>query len=202
MSTNRARPRITDPHADLWWLPVGAGGHVVIHTSRWWELRRARREHRSPRPLFHAALEVFDGEARYAIEMTPAWGQPSGPRGVVSSGPVGLRWLGLSRFFRYEVRCWKDGTIPDRDHASGPPVRLPLSPADARALLGRVAAVPPLTWGRDVWGIGDMWNSNSLVSWLLCTSGIDAARLAPPADGSAPGWRCGIVAAERRDHRL
>lgn len=26
------------PHADPWWLPVGAGGHVVIHTSRWGEL--------------------------------------------------------------------------------------------------------------------------------------------------------------------
>lgn len=186
---------MTGPHADLWWLPVGAGGHVVIHTSKWWELLRARREHRSPRPLFHAALEVFDAETRHVIEMTPAWGQPAGSRGVVASGPVGLHWLGASRLFRYEVRCWKDGTIPDRDWAVGPPVGLRLSHVDAGALLRRVAAVPALTWGRDAFGIGDMWNSNSLISWLLHTSGVDAARLAPPPPGSAPGWRSGIAAA-------
>ncbi|MEP7763296.1 hypothetical protein [Sanguibacter sp. 25GB23B1] len=186
---------MTGPHVDLWWLPVGAGGHVVIHTSRWWELLRARREHRHPRPLFHAALEAFDGDGRYVIEMTPAWGQPAGSRGVVANGPVGAQRLGRLRSFRYEVRCWEDGTIPDKDWAVGPPARFALTPDDARALLGRVATVPPLTWGRDVLDVGDMWNSNSLVSWLLHTSGIDASDLAPPHGGSAPGWRSGIAAA-------
>ena len=186
---------MTSPAVDLWWLPVGAGGHVVVHTSRWWELFRAHREHRRPGPLFHAALEVFDGDCRSVIEMTPAWGQPPGSRGVVADGPVGVRWFGACRFLRYEVRCWKDGSIPDRDWAVGPPTRFALSPVDARTLLGRVATVPPLTWGRDAFGIGDMWNSNSLVSWLLHTSGIDARRLTPPDGGSAPGWHSGIAAA-------
>lgn len=193
---------MTDPHADLWWLPVGAGGHVVIHTSRWWELLHALREHRRARPLFHAALEVFDSEGRYVIEMTPAWGGPAGSRGVVADGPVGARWLGASRLFRYEVRCWRDGTIPDRDRATAPPTRLPLSAAAARALLTRVSEVPRLVWGRDAFGIKDMWNSNSLISWLLHISGIDAAQLTPPRDGSAPGWRSGLAAATAHDAPL
>lgn len=185
---------MTGPCADLWWLPVGAGGHIVIHTSRWWELFRARREHRHPRALLHAALEVFDGDARYVIEMTPAWGGRAPSRGVVATGPVGARWLGVSKLFRYEVRCWRDGDIPDRAWAVGPPIRFPLARSEARALLSRVPAVPRLTWGRDAFGIGDMWNSNSLVSWLLHTSGVDATRLDPPAGHTAPGWRSGIAA--------
>lgn len=189
---------MTEPHVALWWLPVGAGGHVVIHTSRWWELLNARREHRRARPLFHAALEVFDGDARHVIEMTPVWGGPAGSRGVVADGPVGARWLGASRLFRYEVRCWREGTIPDRAWALCPPTELRLSAGEVRALLARVSDVPRLVWGRDAFGVGDMWNSNSLISWLLHTSGIDAAQLTPPRGGSAPGWRSGIAAASAR----
>lgn len=186
---------MTPAYADLFWLPVGAGGHIVKHTSRWWELVRVRREHRDPRPLFHAALEVFDGDARYMIEMTPAWGQRATSRGVVATGPVGVRWLGVSPFFRYEVRRWKGGDIPDRSWAIGAPMRFPLTRSGARELLARVPSVPRLTWGRDVFGTGDMWNSNSLIAWLLHTAGIDADRLDPPKGGSAPGWRSGITAA-------
>ncbi|QOC26698.1 MULTISPECIES: hypothetical protein [Microbacterium] len=188
---------MTGAHADLWWLPVGAGGRVVVRTSRWWESLRALRARRAPRPLFHAALEVFDGEAGYVIEMTPAWGGPVGPRGVVAEGPVGSRRLGGSRLFRYEIRCWKDGVIPDRRWAVEPPRRLALSPAAAGALIARVGSAPRFVWGRDPFGIGDMWNSNSLVAWLLEGSGIDTAEIAPPRGGDAPGWRCGAVAARR-----
>ena len=74
-----------DAGAALWWLPVGAGGRVVVHTSGWWEWYRAWREHRRPAPLFHAALEVTAGDTRYVIEMAPAWGGPAGPRGVPQS---------------------------------------------------------------------------------------------------------------------
>ncbi|AUG30937.1 MULTISPECIES: hypothetical protein [Microbacterium] len=188
---------MTGSHADLWWLPVGAGGRVVVRTSRWWESLRALRARRAPRPLFHAALEVFDGEAGYVIEMTPAWGGPVGPRGVVAEGPVGSRRLGGSRLFRYEIRCWKDGVIPDRRWAVEPPRRLALSPAAAGALIARVGRAPRFVWGRDPFGIGDMWNSNSLIAWLLEGSGIDTAEIAPPRGGDAPGWRCGAVAARR-----
>lgn len=189
----------SDAHADVWWLPVGAGGHVVVHTSRWWEQLRARRARRRPQPLFHAALELFDGDIRYVIEMTPAWGNRVGERGVVATGPVCARWLGASRFFRYEVRCWRDGRIPDREWAVDAPHRIRLSRHDAGDLRDRVRRVPTLTWGRDALHVQDMWNSNSLVSWLLETAGVDAALITPPLGGSAPGWSSGIAAARRAE---
>jgi hypothetical protein len=184
--------------ADLWWLPVGAGGHVVIHTSRWWELLEARLEHRSPLHLFHTALELFVDDRRYVIEMTPAWGQPTGVRGVVRTGPVGLRALGHFRLFRYEVRAWLDGTLPDRRYAVESPVTIPLTSGTARDLLENLARVPSLTWGRRVPPGRDMWNSNSLISWLLTSVGVDATLFVPPTHGRAPGWDAGIAQARSR----
>lgn len=191
---------MSEARVALWWLPVGAGGHVVIRTSRWWERHRARREHRDPSPLFHAALEVFTeprghDHRRHVIEMAPAWGRVDPSAVVVATGPVGLACLGRTPLFRYAVRCWPDGRIPDRDQAPSPPTVLTLPAADAEEMLRRVAHVPGHTWGRDALGTGDMWNSNSLVSWLLETSGVDAWTLRPPGDGSAPGWAAGIAAA-------
>lgn len=186
-----------NPHAALWWLPVGAGGHFVVHSSHWWEVVEAFREKRSPQPLFHAALEVFTGEANYVVEMTPAWGQTAEDRGVVATGPVGAEFLGRSRLFRYEVRCWRDGAIPDRDFAVGDASIIQLSFQEAKDMVARCAVVPTLTWGRDELGIGDMWNSNSLIAWLLQTGDIEANRFVPPDPGRAPGWMAGIAAAGR-----
>jgi hypothetical protein len=42
-----------------------------------------------------------------------------------------------------------------------------------------------------------MWNSNSIVAWLLTSVGIDADRIPPPAGGRAPGWAAGITVARR-----
>lgn len=181
---------------DLWWLPVGAGGRVVAHTSGWWEWWRAWRERRRPQPLFHSALEVFVDGRRHVIEMTPAWGQPVGERGVVAVGPVGRRPLGRFRLFRYEVRCWEGGELPDRAYAVDSPVSMLLPPTTAHSLIAAVGAVPPLTWGAQQPRTGDMWNSNSLISWLLTTSGVDATRYAPPVAGRAPGWVAGIAVAK------
>lgn len=181
----------------LWWLPVGAGGHVVIHTSRWWEHWHALREGRSPRPLFHAALQILAPAGRYAVEMAPAWGRSAGGPGVVATGPVGLRLLGRFRLFRYEVRCWRGGVIPDLGYAPGPPVVFGMDSSDAAAMLARAPQVPRLVWGAKT-SAGDMWNSNSLVSWLLQESGVDAAALFPPNGGRAPGWLAGIDAARVR----
>ncbi len=144
MSVNSRTPAVL-----LWWLPVGAGGHVVRRTSHWWELYDAQRSHRAPQPLFHAALEVFTVDGRYVIEMAPSWGGPTDPnRGVVMTGPVGLPTLGRSRFFRYEVRCWRDGRLPDREWAVGGPVVVADDEATAQAVLRHVHEVPALTWGR------------------------------------------------------
>jgi hypothetical protein len=126
------------------------------------------------------------------------WGElpPVGERGIVAVGPVGRRPLGRFRLFRYEVRCWQDGEIPDRAYAVDSPVAIVLPAATARALIGAVGAVPPLTWGAEQRRTGDMWNSNSLISWLLTISGVDATRYAPPAAGRAPGWAAGIAVAK------
>ncbi|WP_062133919.1 hypothetical protein [Demequina aestuarii] len=187
MSTDRTQD---GDHATLLWLPVGAGGHVVIHTSAWWERWRAAVEHRPPAPLFHAALEVRLAGVPSAIEMAPAWGAGSGGPGVRATGPVGLAWLGRSRFFRYEIRCGDHGIIPDRAWAMGAPVILTHEAEIIESMLLAVGSAPPLTWGRKVGDTGDMWNSNSLVSWTLGTAGL-RTDYEPPMGGRAPGWAAG-----------
>ena len=64
-------------------------------------------------------------------------------------------------------------------------------------LLRLVPQVPALTWGRDETEVGDMWNSNSLTSWLLASSGHDPTSVVPPDGGRAPGWQAGLVLADR-----
>jgi hypothetical protein len=55
--------------------------------------------------------------------------------------------------------------------------------------------VPTPVWGRDEIGAGEMWNSNSVTSWLLARSGVEVDSLVPPDRGRAPGWQAGLVAA-------
>ncbi|GAA4881709.1 hypothetical protein [Actinomycetospora straminea] len=182
----------------LLWIPVGAGGHVVRHTSRWWERLAAARAHRAARPLVHGVLEVVVDGSPWVLEMAPAWGGTRAvDRGVVRTGPVGLAVLGRSRWFRYEVRRWRDGVLPDREWALGDPVVVSRDDTTARAVLRHVDEVPALTWGRAVGTTGDMWNSNSLVSWLLVVSGVPTAELRPPGGARAPGWDAGLAVADR-----
>jgi hypothetical protein len=42
-----------------------------------------------------------------------------------------------------------------------------------------------------------MWNSNSVISWLLARSGLPTEVIRPPAGGRAPGWHAGLVVARR-----
>ena len=184
---------------DLLWLPLGAGGHVVRVNGRIYEALVAAREQRPRSDLYHAALEVLADGERYTIEMGPVWGNPDPDRGVVTEGPVGSRLLGRSRAFRYEVRCWRDGVIPDAAEAVESPRAVTTDRERVRRLLGLLAQVPPLVWGRDEIRAGEMWNSNSMVAWLLAGSGTDPEDpvLALPARGRAPGWRAGLVLAAR-----
>jgi hypothetical protein len=188
------------PRVDLYWLPLGAGDSsgCVRRNGRLFEVIAARRHHREPCDLYHSALEVHTDKARFTVEMTPAWGNADGERGVVRTGPVGLNLLGHSRFFRYEVRRWRDGTIPDRTEAVGGPQQVTDDVELARRLLALVPRVPAATWGRDELGTGDMWNSNSLTSWLLASSGAATTDLHPPLGGRAPGWDAGLVVAEEQ----
>ena len=182
---------------DLFWLPLGAGGHCVRTNGRIYEAVAARLAGRDRRALYHSALEVHVSGDRYVIEMGPVWNAPDPPRGVVGEGPVGLRSLGRSRLFRYEVRCWRDGRIPDLDEAVDSPQPLSRDTGMARRVLDLLPEFPRRTWGADEQHTGDMWNSNSLVSWLLARSGHDLTTVTPPAGGRAPGWSAGLVVAAR-----
>lgn len=184
---------------DLYWIPLGAGEVLPITrvSGRIFEFVSAQRQGRAPAPLFHAAILVFVDGVRFAIEMGPAWGNRMADRGVVLTGPVGLRLLERSRLFRYEVRRWREGTIPDLHFAVGGAVRVAAGGDMASRVLDLVAEAPNATWGRDEQRTGDMWNSNSLAAWLLERSGVDAAAVTPPRPGRAPGWRAGIVVARR-----
>jgi hypothetical protein len=152
----------------------------------------ARRGRRPRADLYHSAL-VVDG---HVIEMAPIPGS-GGDRGVVCEGPVGSGLARRLRVFRYEVRCWPGGVIPDLAEAVDSPVLLTDDPAVARRMLELVREVPTPVWGRDALRCGDMWNSNSLVSWLIVRSGLDVDSVRPPAGGRAPGWEAGIVMARR-----
>jgi hypothetical protein len=99
--------------ACLFWIPLGAGGHSVRLNGRVFEALAAARERRPRFDLYHAALVVeLEGE-RYTIEVAPSPDSDEASRGVVATGAVGSRYLGWLRPFRYEVRCWRGGSIPD-----------------------------------------------------------------------------------------
>jgi hypothetical protein len=183
---------------DLYWLPLGAGGHSVRLNGRVFEAVAARIARRDRCDLYHSALEVRPPGARFVIEMAPIRPGDDPARGVVAGGPVGIRAAGRLRIFRYEVRCWRDGVIPDVDEAVDGPRRISDDPGRARRLLALAPSVPTPVWGRDELGAGEMWNSNSLTSWLIVRGGLDVASIAPPAGGRAPGWDAGIVVARRQ----
>ena len=75
-------------------------------------------------------------------------------------------------------------------------------PVTATRIFDLVAEVPTPVWGRDELGAGEMWNSNSVTSWLLSSAGIDLRQIRPPPGGRAPGWDAGLVVADRRMHTL
>ncbi|GAA5035080.1 hypothetical protein GCM10023258_36580 [Terrabacter aeriphilus] len=182
---------------DLYWLPLGAGGRVVRWCGRLYESWAAWREHRDRAALFHAGLMLRLDDTAFAVEMGPVWNVTEPDRGVLLEGPVGTRWLGRFRAFRYEVRCWPGGHIPDLAEAVASPVRTTHEPGTVAAVLDVLPQLPPLTWGRDELGAGEMWNSNSAVAWALACTGHDMDALRPPPGGRAPGWSAGLVLAGR-----
>jgi hypothetical protein len=186
---------------ELYWLPLGAGDakHCVRWNSRIFEAISARIHQRPACDLYHSALIVHLGGDRYAIEMAPAWGNQQPDRGVVGEGAVGLPWLGRSRFFPYEIRRWRNGTIPDIAEAVASPQRLGTDIARSQQLLDLVPAFPAATWGRDELDVGEMWNSNSLIAWLLARSGHRTGAIDIPAHGRAPGWAAGLAVAAWQD---
>lgn len=184
---------------DLYWIPLGAGGHSVRFNGRVFEAIDAARQHRPRRDLYHSALIVTLDDERYTIELAPGWDGNPASRGVVCTGAVGSRYLGWSRLFRYELRCWRGGSIPDLHYAVGGAQHLSSDPSAARRLLDLVTAVPTPVWGRDELKTGEMWNCNSVIAWLIATADIAAENIQPPAGGRAPGWNPGLLVATRNN---
>ena len=183
---------------DLYWLPLGAGGHFVRLNGRVYEAIAAQLARRPALHLYHSALEVRLPEGRFVIESAPIRSSDGSERGVVGEGPVGSRWAGRLRIFRYELRCWRNGRIPDVSEAVESPRRLTDDPERARKLIELVPSLPTPVWGRDELHAGEMWNSNSIIAWLIARSGIDAEAVRPPRGGRAPGWNAGLVVAQRQ----
>lgn len=197
-----ASPPAGEPSAstaaiELFWIPLGAGGSGLVRwNGRVYESIRARLDGRRPLDLYHTALKVRVFEELFVIEtMWPSPDADTASRGVVVEGPVGGRSLARLRLFRYEVRRWRDGILPDDAEAIGGPQLLSDDSHQAGRILDSVASVPALVWGRDHLDIGDMWNSNSVISWLLTRCGLPMDEIRPPAEGRAPGWEAGIVTA-------
>jgi hypothetical protein len=180
---------------DLYWLPLGAGGHCVRLCGMGFEAVTARVDRRARCALYHSALLVQAAGGTYAVEQTPVPTGDERERGVVAGGAVGTRRAGRFRMFRYEIRRWKDGTIADLAAAVESPRRLTEDLDTAERLLALVPRVPTPVWGRDQLGLDEMWNSNSVISWLLVQSGLHPEPMEPPRGGRAPGWRAGIIAA-------
>jgi hypothetical protein len=182
---------------DLYWIPLGAGGHFVRFNGRVFEAIEAARHHRRRCGLYHVALVVELNSDRYTIELAPSPDADGASRGVVGTGAVGSRYVGWLRAFRYEVRCWRGGSIPDLGEAVGGPRTLTSDPRVARRVLDLVPTVPRPVWGRDELKAGEMWNSNSMIAWLIATAGLWTDLLRPPARGRAPGWHAGLEVARR-----
>jgi hypothetical protein len=189
----------TLPGVYLYWIPLGAGGQVVRLSGRTFEALSALLQRRPRRALFHSALVAVTTEAPFMIEMTPVIdGRGREDRGVVSEGAVGTSWAGRFRLFRYEIRRWRAGVIPDLSYAVASPVRVGDGDAPPRAVFDLVPFVPTPVWGRDELRAGEMWNSNSVTAWLLVCAGLDAVVSRPPNGGRAPGWDAGVAVANRR----
>jgi hypothetical protein len=88
------------PSVDLYWLPLGAGGHSVRLNGRVYEAVVARLEKRMTNDLYHSALEVRVSGGMFVIEMAPIRDGNGSLRGVVAEGPVGSRWARSLRIFR------------------------------------------------------------------------------------------------------
>ncbi len=182
---------------DLYWIPLGAGGpRIVRFSGATYEAITARLRHRERCDLYHAALIAHTAAGSFTIEMTPVpTGSDRADRGVVAEGPVGVRWARRLRVFRYEIRTWRDGIIPDLPYAVASPVRITEDAALAQRVIDVLPHVPTPTWGRDELDTGDMWNSNSVIAWVLTRAGLVTDAVRPPSGGRAPGWDAGLVVA-------
>ena len=200
-TAGRQRTMSDQTGVSLYWIPLGAGASVVRTNGRLYEAATAALQGRPRCALYHSALEIVLPEGRFMVEMTPVPDHGGAARGVVAEGPVGTRAAARLRLFRYEIRRWRDGVVPDLSFAVESPICISEDPASTRAVFEALPHVPPLVWGRDEHHVGEMWSCNSITSWALTTARIDTRKIALPRGGRAPGWDAGRVVAESHSTR-
>jgi hypothetical protein len=109
---------------DLYWLPLSRGGVSSGSMVALYEAVEARLQRRPVCDLYHSALQMKLRGSTYVIEQAPVHDWSGEERGVVAEGAVGSRWAGRFRIFRYEIRLWRGGRIPDVAEAVESPQRL------------------------------------------------------------------------------
>jgi hypothetical protein len=179
-------------HVDLHWIPTGAGTQIArnMKAYEWLAATLARR----PRVvLCHAALKVELDGRHYTMELTPVTPHKDVIPAPVT-GPVGARFAGHFRIFRYQLCCMECPALPDEQWTVGEPVRVATDREMVARIFEAAAAVPPYVWGRRARGTSEMWTSNSAIAWLLRRAGIGATDIALPEGTRAPGWRAGLEA--------
>jgi hypothetical protein len=175
---------------DLYWLPVGAGTRFQRASLAVYEALAAFVARRPRGSFVHAALKIGTGGRCYTLELMPVPARQTTP--PLLMGAVGSARAGRWRLFRYQLLCSETDVLPDEEWVVGAPIRLTVDCVFAQRALTEAAHVPAYIWGRRAKGTTEMWTSDSIVSWLLCAIGIDAAAIPVPKGTRAPGWAAGI----------
>lgn len=182
-------------YLDLSWIPVGAGTHFQRASLLLYESVAAAISRRPRASLVHAGLKLAIDGRQYTFEVMPAPPGPNHRREV--TGPVGVRPAGRLRLFRYQAVLDESPALPDQQWAIGQPLRLTTNPDTIARIIELRLQIPAYTWGRRRPGHSEMWTSDSAVSWLLGSAGIDVRAIDIPQGTRAPGWFAGIEELER-----
>ena len=179
---------VTAAAVELYWIPLGAGGHCVRFNGRIFEaLDAARRAPSALRPLPRGARRparrpaLHDRARRRRRTPTRRAAASSAPAPSAAATSAGCACF-ATRFAAGEA-----DRSPTWTTRSAGRCRLTTDPGVARRLLDLVAAVPRPVWGRDELDAGEMWNSNSVIAWLVATAGLPADELEPAAAGQGAG---------------
>ena len=192
--------RLSEPlraAVELYWIPLGAGGHSVRFNGRVFEAIQAARRHRRRCDLYHAAIVVAFGGDRYTIEVAPSPDADEASRGVVGTGAVGSRISAACACFAMRSAAGAMGpfrTSPRRsaNRAGSRPTRSrPSAPRPGR-VRSETRLGPRRPQGRrDV----ELQFRRRLAG---CHGGPGRPmQLHPPCGGRAPGWGAGLVVARR-----
>ena len=131
------RDEIEASGIDLYWLPLGAGGHSVRLNGLVFEAIAARLA--APGPPTSTTRRSRSTCRRDGRDRAGAGVGRERRPGRRRRGSVGTRAAGRFRLFRYEVRRWRDGVIPDLAEAVESPRRLS-DDRDLRAAVARARA--------------------------------------------------------------